>query len=228
MSGLTRSKLLTMLVMQNKMNAKVNEEWLTAGYPWLRAVVVEGSEALEHYGWKWWKKQTPDMSQFKIELVDIWHFALSHTLVQRRGSISDAASSILEQLDGAAGQVSHAGNTRTFRSMGLLDMIELMISMAANRQFSFPLFAAIMDLVCMNWDDLLIGYVSKNVLNFFRQDNGYKAGTYVKYWFGEEDNVVLARIVKEMDITSTTFADDLYGKLVVVYADVLAVEAPPV
>jgi hypothetical protein len=25
---------------------------------------------LDHYGWKWWKKQTPDTEQVILELVD--------------------------------------------------------------------------------------------------------------------------------------------------------------
>ena len=40
-------------------------------------------------------------------------------------------------------------------------------------------------------------YVGKNILNQFRQDNGYKEGTYIKVWDGEEDNVVMKRIWEE-------------------------------
>ena len=40
-------------------------------------------------------------------------------------------------------------------------------------------------------------YVGKNILNQFRQDNGYKDDTYIKVWNGEEDNVVMKRIWEE-------------------------------
>jgi len=39
----------TMLSMQHAMNSKVDPEWITARYPYLRAVVIEGAEAIEHH-----------------------------------------------------------------------------------------------------------------------------------------------------------------------------------
>ncbi|RKG72059.1 dUTP diphosphatase, partial [Corallococcus sp. CA049B] len=43
----------------------------------MRAVLVETTEAMDHHGWKWWSKQTMNLEQLRIELIDIWHFALS-------------------------------------------------------------------------------------------------------------------------------------------------------
>ena len=40
-------------------------------------------------------------------------------------------------------------------------------------------------------------YVGKNILNQFRQDHGYKEGTYIKEWNGVEDNVVMKQIWEE-------------------------------
>ena len=40
---------------------------------------------MEHYGgWKWWKKDTPDMEQVLLEIVDIWHFGMSCLLQNER------------------------------------------------------------------------------------------------------------------------------------------------
>ena len=66
-----------MLEMQNAMNTKVHTEWFNQGFEWYRAIWVECAEMLDHYGWKWWKKQTPDTEQVILELVDIFHFGLS-------------------------------------------------------------------------------------------------------------------------------------------------------
>ena len=66
-----------MLDLQDSMNTKVNANWQTQGYEWYRAIWVECAELLDHYGWKWWKKQTPDTEQVALELIDIWHFGLS-------------------------------------------------------------------------------------------------------------------------------------------------------
>ena len=66
-----------MLDLQNSMNTKVNANWQAQGYEWYRAIWVECAELLDHYGWKWWKKQSPDTEQVALELIDIWHFGLS-------------------------------------------------------------------------------------------------------------------------------------------------------
>ena len=58
-------------------------------------------------------------------------------------------------------------------------------------------------------------YVAKNVLNQFRQDHGYKEGTYKKTWNGKEDNVVMLSFL-EGDDAPTIKA--LYEKLEKAYA----------
>ena len=79
---LSKNQAATMLTLQSSMNAKVDPNWVTARYPYLRAVAIEGAEAIEHHGWKWWKKQDKDLAQLQMELVDIWHFILSEILLR--------------------------------------------------------------------------------------------------------------------------------------------------
>ena len=50
-------KIIHMLEMQDAMNSKVNKDWRNAGFEWYRDIWMEASEMLEHYGWKWWKRQ---------------------------------------------------------------------------------------------------------------------------------------------------------------------------
>ena len=38
-------------------------------------------------------------------------------------------------------------------------------------------------------------YIGKNILNKFRQNHGYKEGSYIKEWNGKEDNVVMQEIL---------------------------------
>jgi hypothetical protein len=53
------------------------------------------------------------------------------------------------------------------------------------------------------------------MLNKFRQDNGYKEGSYIKIWDGKEDNVVMQEILNSSsDITP----DELYTKLQEAYS----------
>lgn len=213
------TQIAAMLALQDRMNAKVNPQWRSAGYAWLRAVLIEGGESMEHYGWKWWKKQTPDLEQFKIELVDIWHFALSHTLC----TTPDAAGAILAEINSPQRHVTLDNKIWDLddADLPMLNKLDLLIGLAAVGRFSVSVFQSIMDECGMTWDDLYTGYVAKNVLNFFRQDHGYKAGTYIKTWHGEEDNVRLAALVKVLDSSSDTFEQTLYDALGVEYADVL-------
>jgi len=69
----------------------------------------------------------------------------------------------------------------------------------------------------MDFETLYVGYVGKNVLNFFRQDNGYQDGSYHKQWGGKEDNEHLVDIVAQLDSSSATFSDELYTQMKAVY-----------
>lgn len=208
-----------MLALQDRMNAKVNPQWASAGYAWTRAIAIEGAEAMEHYGWKWWKQQTPDIEQFKIELVDIWHFALSYMLINQ----PFAADMILDEVANPKQRIVFENKVHYMddTGMSMLTKLDLLIGMAAVGQFSITVFASIMDGINMTWDELYTGYVAKNVLNFFRQDNGYKSGTYIKIWDGKEDNVRLSYLVGLLDSRSPTFETDLYQELALVYRGVL-------
>ena len=62
-----KQKIINMLELQDSMNSKVNADWRNAGNEWYRAIWMEASEMLEHYGWKWWKKQDKDLAQLQME-----------------------------------------------------------------------------------------------------------------------------------------------------------------
>ena len=62
----------------------------------------------------------------------------------------------------------------------------------------------------LDFESLYKLYIGKNILNKFRQDNGYKEGTYKKEWNGKEDNVVMQDILNS---NSAITPDELYNKL---------------
>ena len=92
-----KDKILIMLDLQDAMNTKVNNDWVNQNFSWYRAIWVESAELLDHYGWKWWKKQALDTEQVKLELVDIWHFGLSILLLGSENR-KNIASDIAEEL----------------------------------------------------------------------------------------------------------------------------------
>jgi dimeric dUTPase (all-alpha-NTP-PPase superfamily) len=194
-----------MLELQDSMNSKVNPDWRNAGNEWYRAIWIEASEMLDHYGWKWWKHQEPDVMQVKLEVVDIVHFALSIRLEEmgrQGGDIEQVAEKIAEEF------------TNSMQAEDIRKTIECLALLTLTDQGAhFNFIAGIMKYLDMPFDELYEIYVGKNVLNMFRQDNGYKEGTYNKIWGGREDNEHLADILDQLNSDSTTFQDDIYSAL---------------
>ncbi|GEA13005.1 dUTP diphosphatase [Alteromonas sp. KUL49] len=210
---LSTQQLATMLSLQDKMNTKVNPSWLTAGYGYLRAAMVESVEAIDHHGWKWWKAQQKDLPQLQMELVDIWHFALSASIIEFNGDISASASTIAEALTASSPKVTFDNVEYSPTESSLLDNLELMAGLCAAKRFSVPLFMVIVEQSEMDANELYRQYVGKNVLNFFRQDNGYKEGTYIKIWNGKEDNEHLVEVLDALDMADDSYSDKVYEGL---------------
>lgn len=188
-----------MLEMQQKMNAKINPDWKNKGYQFLRAAMVEGVEAMEHRGWKWWKKQQCDLPQLQMEYVDIWHFALSDFFIKHPDkTVDEIANFILSQVNLKDNKIIADGKEFIISDMNELEKMEVMIGLAAFKKFSVPLFESLMKEAQLNWGDLYRQYVGKNALNIFRQNNGYNDGSYIKIWNGREDNEHLQEIMKEI------------------------------
>ena len=207
-----KQKITTMLELQDTMNSKVNADWRNAGYEWYRAIWMESAEMLEHYGWKWWKKQDADVMQVKLEVVDIVHFALSIRLVQAGGH-SKALDAIAEGI--AADFASPEATDDIKTSIELLAQQTL-----ADRGAHFAIIAGVMDHLDMPFDELYQIYVGKNVLNMFRQDNGYREGHYIKLWQdGREDNEHLADILHRLDSDSASYKNDIYRALQQAYPE---------
>lgn len=179
-------KLMTMLRMQDELNKKIHPEWRKQNFAWHRAIMAEGVELLDHIGWKWWKKPTPDVAQARIELVDIWHFGMS-ALMTRCLSLYEAAESLESQQ-----------RIAKHYPVEMMRCIECLVGAAGNyKAFEAGVFFNLMDHLGMSDDDLYRTYVAKNVLNTFRQDNGYKDGSYIKLWGSLEDNVVLEKLMDQ-------------------------------
>jgi len=203
-----RQALENMLVMQDRMNSRVHENWQAQNFEWYRAIWTECAELIEHYGYKWWKKQEADMEQVRLEVIDIWHFGLS-ALFGNGKSIETIAGEIEAELANF-----HAS------SLGVREATEALALHALDtRGFSPSRFWQLMQASGLDFDALYGAYVGKNVLNFFRQDHGYKSGTYTKIWGGREDNEHLAEVVLALDKSADDFSAQVYEALKQRYQD---------
>jgi hypothetical protein len=215
-------QLKSMLLLQLKNQVLVHPEWHTKGWPFLRAVVVEGSEGIEHAGWKWWKAQQMDLAQTQLEVIDIWHFYLSDALVDCGVDVEKTTKVVLSQLQSKTGVVMFDGKAFDYTNMSLIEKFELLIGLSVVRRKDWGLFESLLSEVNLDWGKLFRLFVGKNALNQFRQLNGYKEGTYKKEWHGEEDNVHLTRILSEIN-ESDDFIQQVFDALAKKYQTVVSV-----
>ena len=200
-SGDAISMLMTMASLQDEHNVQVHAEWKEQGHDYYRAIWVECAEMLDHFGWKWWKKQEPDINQVKLELVDIWHFALSELI--RSGQLNESLGEELAKVE------SVKATPETFRKA----IESLATSSLQSRSFQMSDFTNAMRTLPMDLKELFSLYVGKNVLNRFRQDNGYKEGSYRKLWAGREDNEYLIEILESVSAEPEQMFNTIYQQL---------------
>lgn len=198
-----------MLTMQSSMNSRVHEDWVNQDFEWYRAIWIECGELVEHHGYKWWKKQVSDLAQVQLEAIDIWHFGLS-ALFQDGKSIEVMAGEIQTELE--QHQPSGLGIPESTEALALHSL--------DTRSFSPSLFWDLLIAAELDFQGLYTAYVGKNVLNFFRQDHGYKDGSYIKQWGGREDNEHLVDLLAELDGSAEDFSDQVYSALETRYREV--------
>ena len=205
--------VLRMAALQARHNQEIHPQWRDQGYAYSRAIWVECAELLDHYGWKWWKHQRPDLDQVRLEIVDIWHFGLSEMLRDGRINLSEqrVADEIIESL--------RASSTKDdFRAA-----VECLAqSSLQTRSFDPQAFAALLASLPMGLNELHGLYMGKNLLNSFRQANGYADGSYVKIWQGREDNEHLMDILGSLDPLAGDFETALNRELEVRYGRAIA------
>lgn len=212
----TSSMMAAMFKLQNEMNTTVDPNWKTAGNKWFDAIMVEAVEAFDHTAWKWWKSVDvqSDWEQARMELVDIWHFILSKMIEE---GWMDSMDTICHNIDTFPLKVTKEVELRTLNKESFQEVIrEMVMESVIDRKSSLSRIMSSFLAACFfsgtSFEDVYSLYLAKNTLNKFRQDHGYKKGTYVKIWNGKEDNEVLTGLLKSMAPEDINF-DTLYAGL---------------
>jgi hypothetical protein len=187
---ITLAQLTEMLNMQEQLEVRIDgPDWRNKGHDYGLCIHMECAEIIDHLGWKHWKniEQEPNWDAVAMELVDVWHFFLAHTLTS--GLAPDILFDVMTMASDDVKDVEQ-------------DMITCCLgmgySMISNQVFPLQNFIVAMDHASMTMDDLYRMYIGKNVLNWFRQDHGYKEGLYMKNWAGHEDNEHLLEITNQL------------------------------
>lgn len=222
-------KILLMLQLQAGLNDATNGEKWTEGVTkngkvinWKRCIYMECAEMIDSFSWKHWKNidQKADWDNLQIEVVDVWHFIMSLAIENYsqtlRGGIDELAVNISELESFNKIDTKH----ELFAMQDdVIEMIEsIMLDTLSKESLNLEkLMSEFFELVLMcglDLESLYKLYVGKNILNQFRQDNGYKDGTYIKVWDGQEDNVIMKKLWEE---NSALKPDTLYKELTKLY-----------
>lgn len=215
----TQIQLKTMHDLQNEMNSRVNPDWVNAKNDWTLAAMMEAVEAIDHHGWKWWKKQEPDMAQLQMELVDIWHFILSDNIEHSEETdhnvlAKDMETNIAEHYSSVNVSVKFDDVVYETSSMSLVQIFKLFVGLCAADRPHIPVFLTLVAKSGMTTGMLYKQYIGKNVLNNLRQIYGYKEGRYIKIWAdGREDNEHLTEILNCTDDTDKDINEHVYSNL---------------
>ncbi|HFQ61941.1 MAG TPA: dUTPase [Epsilonproteobacteria bacterium] len=206
-------KILQMLQLQQELNDATNGEGWEKGITkngkiidWKRCTYLECAELIESYPWKHWKNidAQPDYANIKIEAVDTWHFIMSQGLedykIKTLGSIEDLAKAIHALPNFSDFTADITPTTKNYYEQ--IEVVEVLMKTLFCENSTEALMEAFIDVAVqsgLNLDALYKLYVGKNILNKFRQDHGYKDGSYIKIWNGEEDNVTMQSILEAND-----------------------------
>jgi dimeric dUTPase (all-alpha-NTP-PPase superfamily) len=191
---------------QNKFGKEIN---------WLRCIHMEVAELIDSTPWKHWKNinAAPDMNNIHVELVDIWHFLMSYILQET--NVPKAVSLVNTHCIYEAVEIEEIDVKLMVKEAEKLSYISLAIETGNMPSFSgverfIDQFFRCCKISGLSFMWLQKLYIGKNCLNKFRQDHGYKEGTYIKEWNGDEDNVVMVSILEKMENVSF---EELYTAL---------------
>jgi len=191
----TRERLFkNMFSMQKKLNDITNGKgWekrntcLKTGKPiyWSIEAALELAEAIESLDHKHWKHGTNDMDNYKIELIDAWHFMMSGMLAKEVDVdtlFNNVKIDIFNEPEIAPIHwlIDDTGNLLV--RVNYINLNTSSMSVVTRILFKLSRWSG------MLFEEFYLLYLGKNFLNEFRQMNGYAEGTYQKTWNGVEDN----------------------------------------
>ena len=217
-----KEKIIDLLEQQNKLNTIINPTWKDdrTRADFIRAMIVESGELLEHTDYKWWKHGSVDIAQSQMEIVDLWFFFFSLVILDPATLPSKIGEDKLEYFaqmfmdhSGLEGTPDPSLTTKSSKpewdtenvQRRTLYFVHSCSQMTPNLLSTMYELAELTTAAGMSFEKMYDMYMGKLILNIFRQENGYKEGTYRKQWhtatYGSpkttlEDNQVLTTIMK--------------------------------
>lgn len=181
---------------QDLLNTSINSNWKQEALSFDLYTQVESIEGIQSFNFKHWKKDKNDFINAKMEFTDIVFFVMSSCLKE------NITPDIFSYLYNVGFQ------TNTNKLLDVNCIIKLFqdicfYSLSNNLYNVIICLGYLANTLDIDLDTLFSKYISKKCLNVFRQDKGYKEGTYIKQWPSVldhgtvEDNVHLELILNE-------------------------------
>jgi hypothetical protein len=154
------------------------------------------------------------MDNVKVEAIDLLHFVISDDIQTWYSSLNEIQPALDATIDLFADFFEEIDIYENFENSSILNLIDLLNYDTYERFF---VLKQLFKTLNMNNEDVYIAYIVKNCLNKFRQEHGYKEGTYNKMWNNLEDNVVAYELASNIGIKENLF-DILYEELASTYS----------
>jgi len=187
-TGFNQKNFSEVIMLQDKLNSKIHPEWMKQDFNFKLANILESAELLDSFDWKWWKKGETDWLNIEVEMIDIFLFSLSQSIID---NTTESIGSILLTKD----LVLKSNKKEIIFNDELVEKIQdimqkkLIPAINVSTIHIIVAWTEIWYLMGFDSDYLFKQFKMKYALNQFRQSNGYKDGTYNKIWNGKEDNL---------------------------------------
>lgn len=215
----TYNKLHQIISMQIDLNNATVKNWEDKNLDWDTAVLIETSEAIDSCSWKWWKKTENDIENLKVEAVDLLHFLISKLLIESRQPhepVDQTEFIVTTLIQGfVLSKLKEEYFTQEYNTDEIIKNLKKIAFHCLNNDSleSMKSLIKVFDLLGMTFNEVYIGYMSKNLLNHYRQERGYKTNGeyselnnrkgYVKNFVNHhgsfEDNVIFKKVVRKVD-----------------------------
>lgn len=183
--------------LQDSFNSKLNKNWKKANFDWCCYLMVESAEQLDSLNLYHWKDKKDDLENFKVEVIDNFHFLTSlwQTISDNDGVATLFNTKFAKVSKMEQDEKDTLINLTKYFTLKVLEF-DFTRHTAHLSTATETLFKLMVKLGINSPQKAYQEYLIKNALNIFRQQNGYKEGTYVKTWGVDEyenpieDNVI--------------------------------------
>lgn len=216
-----------LVALQYDLNVLINPEWienaLNETYDYRTAASQEVGEAMESLGYAWWTHRELDMQNVRSELVDALHLLLGFNIAHVNSACADkeAITELLsERIPARYTAVVQEPSGSIIEVRKLIRSLQAKINVGTFGEI-WEAFFAVIKALGFSADHLYARSLAKNILNNFRQDNGYRQNLYLKTWNdGREDSSHVASYVDEVVEGGNEFnAEEFRTWLAATYAE---------